>query len=67
MKEEAKAQEQEKDLTEEDMKAVRRMRSIKAGHAGEVGGMAYQQAIHELLNGTEEDHVRAGIPPPAGP
>eukprot|EP00972_Heterocapsa_arctica_P103921 15315123-Heterocapsa_arctica.AAC.1 len=37
------------------MVAIRRMRGIKAGHAGVVGGLAYQHALHEMMNGTEED------------
>eukprot|EP00972_Heterocapsa_arctica_P079018 11650871-Heterocapsa_arctica.AAC.1 len=49
------------------MAAIRRMRSIKAGHAGAIGGMAYQHALHEMVNGTEEDRVRATNPPAAGP
>eukprot|EP00972_Heterocapsa_arctica_P106998 15762460-Heterocapsa_arctica.AAC.1 len=49
------------------MVAIRRMRSIKAGHAGVIGGIAYHHALHEMVNGTEEDRVRTAISPAAGP
>eukprot|EP00972_Heterocapsa_arctica_P083181 12257917-Heterocapsa_arctica.AAC.1 len=47
-----KAQSEIKDIavvTEEEMAAVMRMRSIKAGNAGAVGGLAYQQAVTEIM------------------
>eukprot|EP00972_Heterocapsa_arctica_P054767 8072399-Heterocapsa_arctica.AAC.1 len=75
MKEKAEPQEESGKFTEEEVRAVMRMRSIRAGEAGPQGGLAYQQAIAEVMDGTKTEHSRGeatpakpapGRPGPAG-
>eukprot|EP00972_Heterocapsa_arctica_P020805 3066063-Heterocapsa_arctica.AAC.1 len=38
-------------VTEEELEVLRQVRSIRAGNAGPAGGMAFQQAIAEIIQG----------------
>eukprot|EP00972_Heterocapsa_arctica_P033507 4932691-Heterocapsa_arctica.AAC.1 len=38
-------------VTEEELEVLKKVRAIRAGHAGPPGGMPYQQAMAEIIQG----------------
>eukprot|EP00972_Heterocapsa_arctica_P067178 9913517-Heterocapsa_arctica.AAC.1 len=49
-------------VTEEEVEAVKRMRSIRAGNAGAVGGLPYKQTVAEIMEGHGRKPMIADTP-----